>query len=154
MVRRVVVLAAVAVAAAGCGGGGGGGSKASGPPLTKAAYQAKLAQTAKEVGSKLNVSKPNKLTKQDVANEVKAVSTFADDLERINPPAAVKQAHADLIAAMRQLAREFPGILQKLTHAKGAQAAFAAFLGAPAIQRLIKVQQEFKAKGYTLNLNG
>lgn len=148
------MLAAVAVLLAGCGGGGGGRSTASGAPLTKAAYQAKLAQMAKDVGSKLNVSNPSKLTGPDIANDVKAVSRFADDLARINPPAAVKQAHADLVAAMRQLAHDLPGILEKLTKAKNAQAAFAAFLGAPAIQRLIQVQQEFKAKGYSLNLNG
>ncbi len=154
MVRRLLVLAAVAMLVAGCGGGGGG--KPSGPPLTKQAYQAKLqsisADIAKSIGK---TSSSGKIPKADVDKLVKAFHTFADRLREVNPPAAVKDLHARLITAMQDLGDEFPDIADKLNNSgKDASAAISALFGAHAIQELIKLGNDFKAKGYNLNLNG
>lgn len=153
--RRVVVLLAVALLVAGCGGGGGGGEP-SGPPLTKQAYQAKLksisADIAKSIGK---TSSSGKIPKSDVDKLVKGFHTFADRLREVNPPAGVKALHARLISAMDDLADEFPDIADKLNKSgKDASAAIAALFGAHAIQELIKLGNDFKAKGYNLNLNG
>jgi hypothetical protein len=157
MVPKVVILfAAAAFAVAGCGGGGGGGQVAPSPPLTKAAYQAKLqsisADIAKGVGKTSSV--PGKVAKSDVDKLVKAFHTIADRLREVNPPPAVKALHARLIKTMDDLGDEFPAIAEKLNKAgKDPNAAIAALFGAHAIQELIKLGNEFKAKGYNLNLN-
>ena len=43
---------------------------------------------------------------------------------------------------------------EKVAAAKNPSEGISALFGAPAIQALLKAQQEFKAKGYDLNLNG
>jgi hypothetical protein len=154
--RLVVVLAAVSLLVAGCGGGGGTSTAAA--PLTKAAYQAKLAQIAKDIGARLNAttSGAKTPTKKDLAAAKKAILGFADELEQVSPPAEVAKAHQDLITGMRRLGNDLEGIFKKADEAakaKDPSAALAAVFGAPAIQLLLKAQQEFKAKGYNLNLN-
>jgi outer membrane murein-binding lipoprotein Lpp len=152
--RLIIVLAAASLVLAGCGGGGG--SKSSSRPLTKAKYQAKLEQIAKDVGSQLKTSASSSKTpsKKDLADARKAVNIFVAELEKVNPPAAVAQAHRDLIAAMRRLGDDIEGIFKKVAAAKTPSEGIAALFGAPAVQLLLKAQQEFKAKGYALNLNG
>jgi hypothetical protein len=154
-VRPLIVLAvAASLLAAGCGGGGGGGGATS-KPLTKAEYQSKLQAIAKEVGSNIQVSSSKKPTKKDLEQVEKALNAFADELEKVSPPAEVSKVHADLIDALRKLGHDLGGIFDKLDQTKGdPSAAIAAFLGAPAIKALLEVQQEFKAKGYDLNLSG
>ena len=158
--RRVliVVAAAAVLALAGCGGGGGsegGGGKPSGPPLTKARYQAKLKQIATDVSKSLgSTSSSKKVSKADVDKFVKALHSFADQLAQVNPPTEVKDLHTGLVGAMNDLGDEFPGIAEKLNSTKDPSAAIAALLGAKAVQELLKLQAGFKAKGYTLNLNG
>ncbi len=154
MRRLIIVLAAGSLALAGCGGGGG--SKSSSQPLTKAEYQAKLGQIAKHVGAQLqkSASKSKTPSKQDLAEAKKAVGVFVGELEQVNPPAEIAQAHKDLIAAMRRLGNDVEGIFKKVAAAKTPSEGITALFGAPAIQALLKAQQEFKAKGYDLNLNG
>jgi hypothetical protein len=157
--RLVVVLAAVSLVLAGCGGGGGGSSKPAAAPLTKSAYQAKLAQIAKDIGARLKAttSAAKTPTKKDLDAAKKAILGFADELEQVSPPAEVAKAHQDLITGMRRLGNDLQGIFKKADEAakaKDPSAALAAVFGAPAIQLLLKAQQEFKAKGYNLNLNG
>jgi hypothetical protein len=160
--RLTIVLAASALLLAGCGGGGGGSggsgvaSKPSGPPLTKAQYQAKLKQIAKDVSTSLGSTSNSKkkVSKADVDKFVKALHSFADQLAQINPPAGIKALHTRLVGAMNDLADEFPGITDKLNNAKDASTAIAALFGAKAIQELSKLATEFKAKGYVLSLNG
>jgi hypothetical protein len=72
----------------------------------------------------------------------------------VNPPAEVKQLHERLIKALDHLGNEFPGIAKKLNGADDPSAGVAAFLGAKSVQELIKLGNDFKAKGYNLNLNG
>jgi hypothetical protein len=155
--RLVVVLAAVSLVLAGCGGGGG--SKTSTKPLTKTEYQAKLEQIAKDISARLKAttSGAKTPTKQDLAAAKKAILGFADELEQVSPPAEVAKAHQDLITGMRRLGNDLEGIFKKVDEAakaKDPSAALTALFGAPAIQLLLKAQQEFKAKGYNLNLNG
>lgn len=154
MRRLIIVLAAGSLVLAGCGGGGG--SKSSSKPLTKAEYQAKLEQIAKDVGAQLqnSASKSKTPSKKDLAEARKAVGIFVSELEQVNPPAEVAQAHKDLIAAMRRLGNDIEGIFKKVAAAKTPSEGIKALFGAPAIQLLLKAQQEFKAKGYDLNLNG
>jgi outer membrane murein-binding lipoprotein Lpp len=152
--RLIIVLAAASLVLAGCGGGGG--SKSSSKPLTKAEYQTKLEQIAKDVGAQLqnSASKSKTPSKKDLAAARKAVGIFVGELEQVNPPAEVAQAHKDLIAAMRRLGNDIEGIFKKVAAAKTPSEGIKALFGAPAIQLLLKAQQEFKAKGYNLNLNG
>jgi hypothetical protein len=93
-------------------------------------------------------------SKKDLAAARKAVGVFVGELEQVNPPAEVAQAHQDLIAAMRRLGNDIEGIFKKVAAAKTPAEGIKALFGAPAIQALLKAQQEFKAKGFDLNLNG
>jgi hypothetical protein len=149
--RLIAVLAAISLVLAGCGGGG-----KSTKPLTKAEYQAKLEQIAKDVGAQLTTSASASKTpsKEDLAEARKALNTFADELEQVTPPAEVAQAHRRLIDAMHRLRDDLEGIFEKVAEAKTPSAGISALFGAPAIQLLLKAQQEFKAKGYDLNLSG
>ncbi len=155
--RRVAFLSLITTAAilalAGCGGTGGG-SKSS-KPLTKAEYQAKITQIAKDVAAGVGTTTSSKtISDADVAKFVKLLRDFAAELEPVTPPVEVKDLHVRLVAVMRQLADEFPGIADKLRSAKDASAAIGALFGAKSIQKLAQLQMQFKAKGYDLNLNG
>ena len=127
-------------------------------PLTKAEYQAQLEQTAKEIGDQLGKTQ-NDIDKTTDAElnqfSQEGVDEFADELEKMNPPDEVAHAHKRLMQAMRELGDEFPEDLQEgegapRTPSGGDRLLF----GTPAIRRADQAQQEFKAKGYDLNLNG
>lgn len=152
--RRAAFLfvAAVALLAAGCGGGGSKG-KASGPPLTKAQYQMRLQQLSNQIGAQLrqSVSPSNKLKKSDLPKLQDALRSFAGKVAALNPPAAVKDLHTRLVSAMRGLADDLPGIVEKLDRAKDPSAAIAALFGAKSIQALIRLQQQYKDKGYDIS---
>ena len=158
--RLVVILAAVGLLVAGCGGSSSSKSTtttgASGPPLTKAAYQAKLKQIATEISNEIGKtsSSGKQIPKEDVDKLVKAFHEFAARLAAVNPPAAVNQIHADLVKTMNDLGDSFPAIAKQLNSSgKDSSAAITALFGAKAIQELIKVGNDFKAKGYKLDLN-
>jgi hypothetical protein len=159
-VRRalIVAVAAAVLVLPACGGGGGGSGIPSGPPLTKAEYQKKLLQIAQSVSSGLKDSTGKKtISKADVDQFVAVFRAFADRLKDVNPPAEIKDLHQRLIAAMTDFGDEFPDIADKLNKAqnlKDPSEAIAALFGAKAVQELIKLETEFKAKGYDLNLNG
>jgi hypothetical protein len=159
-VRRLLVLfAAVGLLVAGCGGGGGSEgtttTATAGPPLTKAAYQAKLKQISTEIGNSIGkTNSSGTISKKDVDKLVTAFHAFADRLAEVSPPTAVKGLHAQLIATMDELGNDFPHIADQLNKSgKDPSAAIKALFGAKAIQRLIKIGQEFNAKGYNLDLN-
>jgi hypothetical protein len=161
-VRRLVVLvAALGLLVAGCGGGSSSSKGTTttgptGPPLTKAAYQAKLRQIAVQISNEIGKtsSSGKSIPKGDVDKLVKAFHEFADRLAQVNPPAAVKQIHADLVKTMNDLGDTFPAIAKQLNSSgKDPSAAITALFGAKAIQELVKVGNEFKKKGYKLDLN-
>ena len=159
--RLVVILATVGLLVAGCGGGSSSSKSTtttgpSGPPLTKAAYQAKLKQIATAISNEIGKtsSSGKQIPKEDVDKLVKAFHEFADRLAAVNPPAAVEQIHADLVKTMNDLGDSFPAIAKQLNSSgKDPSAAITALFGAKAIQELIKVGNDFKAKGYKLDLN-
>jgi hypothetical protein len=158
--RLVVILAALGLLVAGCGGSSSNKSTTttgpSGPPLTKAAYQAKLKQIATEISNEIGKtsSSGKQIPKEDVDKLVKAFHEFAARLAAVNPPAAVGQIHADLIKTMNDLGDGFPAIAKQLNSSgNDPSAAITALFGAKAIQELIKVGNDFKAKGYKLDLN-
>jgi hypothetical protein len=174
-VRRALIVAVAAglLIVAGCGGGGtksgggsttvsqptGGGAKPvttpTAPPLTKAQYQAKLKQIAADVSKRLGrTSSSQKVTQSDIDRFATLIHSFADRIQAVNPPAAVKALHQRLIGAMNDLADEFPGIARKLNEAKDATEAIAALFAAKSVQELAQLQKAFKAKGYTLDLSG
>jgi hypothetical protein len=159
MRKGLALFAAVGLLAAGCGDGGGGSAggtttATTGPPLTKAAYQAKLRQISRDIANSIGkTSSSGNIPKEDVDKLVTAFHTFGDRLADVNPPPAVKGLHARLITTMNELGDEFPDIAKKANSAKDPGAGLAAFLGAKPIQELIKLGQEFKAKGYIINLN-
>jgi hypothetical protein len=145
-----VLLAAVGLVAAGCGGGGGGETS---KPLTKAQYQAKLQQLSNQVGAELrqSIGASTNLKKADVPKLQDALRSFAKKVEALTPPAAVADLHAQLVKAMRGLADDLPSLVAQLDKAKDPSAAIAALFGAKSIQALIKLQDEFKAKGYNIS---
>jgi len=161
----IVLLGIVALLAAGCGGGGSSSGTTSGrapattapttPLLSKAAYQAKLKRISTEIGNRIgNTSSSGKIPPADVDKLAAAFHTFSDRLAELNPPAAVKQLHARLIKAMDDLGDEFPRIASSLNKSgKDPSAAITALFGAHAIQELIKIGDDFKKQGYTLDLN-
>jgi hypothetical protein len=159
--RLVVLLAALGLLVAGCGGGSSNSKGTTttgptGPPLTKAAYQAKLRQIAVQISNEIGKtsSSGKSIPKGDVDKLVKAFHEFADRLAQVNPPAAVKQIHADLVKTMNDLGDTFPEIAKQLNSSgKDPSAAINALFGAKAIQELVKVGNEFKKKGYKLDLN-
>lgn len=158
--RLVVILATMSLLVAGCGGSNSSKSTTttgpSGPPLTKAAYQAKLKQIATEISNEIGKtsSSGKQIPKEDVDKLVKAFHEFAARLAVLNPPAAVEQIHADLVKTMNDLGDSFPAIAKQLNSSgKDPSAAITALFGAKAIQELIKVGNDFKAKGYKLDLN-
>lgn len=157
--RLVVILAAVGLLVAGCGSSSSKGTTTTvptGPPLTKADYQAKLKQIATEISQEIGKtsSSGNEIPKEDVDKLVKAFHEFAARLAAVNPPAAVKAIHADLVKTMNDLGDGFPAIAKQLNSSgNDRSAAVSALLGAKAIQELIKVGNDFKAKGYKLDLN-
>ena len=158
--RLVAILAAAGLLVAGCGGGssnkGTTTTGPSGPPLTKAAYQAKLKQIASEISNEIGKtsSSGKNISKEDVDKLVKAFHEFAARLAAVNPPAAVEQIHADLVKTMNDLGDSFPAIAKQLNSSgKDPSAAITTLFGARAIQELIKVGNDFKAKGYKLDLN-
>ena len=151
-VRMVVVLASLGLLAAGCGGGGGGGETTS-PPLTKAQYQAKLQQLSNEVGAQVrqSIGTSTKLKKSDVPKLQDSLHSFADEIAALNPPAPVQDLNTQLVAAVRGLADDLPKLLDQVDKAQDASAAIAALFGAKSIQALIKLQQEYKDKGYDIS---
>jgi hypothetical protein len=157
-VRRLLVLLAAIALLAGCGGGGSNtkSSGPSGPPLTKKAYLTKVQQIAKDITTKFgkSTSDIDKLTDKELNQGVKEIREFADELQKVSPPAEIADLHRRLIGAFRDLADELPGLVQKMKGIKDQGDAFAVLLGAKAVQESARLQQEFKKKGYALRLNG
>jgi hypothetical protein len=152
-VRRVVVLfVAVGLLAAGCGGGGGGGETTS-KPLTKAEYQAKLQQLSNQIGADLrqSIGASTRLKKSDIPKLQAALQSFAGKVAGLNPPTAVEDLHRRLIAAMRGLSDDLPKLVDQVNKAKDPSEAIAALFGAKSIQALLKLQQEYKDKGYDIS---
>jgi hypothetical protein len=149
----VLLLVAVALVAAGCGGGSGSSSS---KPLTKAQYQAKLEEIAKEVSTQISSSSSdfNKLTDKDLSQLTDVLHSFTAKLSGVTPPDEVKDLHTQLIAAINAFADEFPVIARKLKTTKDPSEAIALLFGAKSVQDLAKLQQSFKAKGYDLKLSG
>jgi hypothetical protein len=165
--RKVVILGFVALLClvvligAGCGGGGSGEAAGTttapvAPPLSKAAYQAKLKQLLAEISSKIGqTGTSGKLDQGDVDKVSDAFHSLAEQLAKVNPPVAVKGLHAKLVKAMNDLGDEFPDIAEKLNNvSKDPSAVIKALFGAHAIQELRKLTSELKAKGFDVGLNG
>src|SRR5262245_42595760 len=148
--RVVVLLAAIGLLAAGCGGGGGGETTSA--PLTKAQYQAKLQQLANQVGAQVrqSISASTKLKESAVPKLQDSLRSSADKIAALNPPEAVHDLHTRLVAAVRGLADDLPKLADKVNKAQDPSAAIAALFGAESIQALIKLQQEYKDKGYDI----
>lgn len=145
----VALLVTIGLVAAGCGSGGSSSSK----PLTKAQYQAQLQQISNDIGSQLKTSigSSKNLKKGDVPKIQDALNSFADKIAAMKPPANVSDLNQQLAAAMKQLSNDLPGIISNLDSAKDPSAAITALFGAKSLQALIKLQSEFKAKGYDIS---
>ncbi len=144
----VALLVTIGLVAAGCGG-----SSSSSKPLTKAEYQAQLQQISNDIGSQLKTSigSSKNLKKGDVPKIQDALNSFADKIAAMKPPANVSDLNQQLAAAMKQLSNDLPGIISNLDSAKDPSAAITALFGAKSLQALIKLQNEFKAKGYDIS---
>jgi hypothetical protein len=85
--RTALVSTVAMLALAGCGGGSGGGS-----------YAQVLATTL------TSVSRPASLDAGSLAKLAHDYSNAADRLEKLTPPAAVAQPHAQMVMSMRAYA--------------------------------------------------
>ena len=152
--KLLILLGLVAVLVAGCGGGSSSSSESK--PLTKQEYQAQLEQTAKEIGDKVGKTQNDigKMSDADLKQFTDVVHEFADRLDEINPPTEVAGEHKRLVQAMNDLGDEFPDVAKKLKTTKDPSEAISLLFGMKAIGELIKLGNDFKAKGYNLKLNG
>jgi hypothetical protein len=146
----LVLVVALGLVAAGCGGGG---NDEANKPLTKAQYQTKLQQLSNDVGAELrqSIGGSTTLKKSDVPKLQQSLRSFARRVEALNPPAAVRDLHTRLVAAMRGLADDLPSIVTTIDDAKDPSEAIAALFGAKSIQSLIQLQQAYKDKGYDIS---
>ena len=94
------------------------------------------------------------MTDADLKQFSDVVHEFADKLDKINPPTEVAGLHKRLVQAMNDLGDEFPDAAKKLKGTKDASEAISILFGMKAIGELIKLGNDFKAKGYDLKLNG
>ena len=94
------------------------------------------------------------MTDADLSQFADVVHEFADELDKINPPAEVADLHKQLVQAMNDLADEFPDVAKKLKATKDPSEAIGLLFGMKAIGELVKLGNDFKAKGYDLKLNG
>lgn len=150
MTRRLGILAAalaLLLLAAGCGGGGG-------ERLSKADYEAKIIAVGKDVGERLGpaLEGTEKNSKESLEKGTEAIRELADELEKVNPPEEIADAHEDLVGGLRQLADDLIELVDKLEKTKDPTEAFGLLLGMKSFQTLLRVQQEFKKKGYKLDL--
>lgn len=156
---RVVVAAAIvicaALLAAGCGGSGGaGGSRASGPPLTKAAYEAKVAEIVKGLNARYGriSSDPTTLSPTGLAQVQGGLRYLADRLDRLNPPAEVRDLHDRYVGAVRALADELPDLTAKVK--ENPASGLETLLASKPFATLLGISQAFRQKGYDVNLKG
>ena len=122
MRKLLILLGVVALLGAGCGGGGSDSNKGTeSKPLTKQAYQAKLAQTAKEIGAQIDQTQSDidKMTEDDLNQFSDVVHRFADRLAQIHAPEEIADLHGRLVQAMNHLADEFPEVARKLQGNEG-----------------------------------
>ena len=98
MSRAVLLLLALvgALLAAGCGGGGSG-TAASGPPQTKAEYQASVSRIVSDVSARYgNLSvDPAKLPAGQVGDVQTGLRELADELDELSPPDEGSELHSD-----------------------------------------------------------
>lgn len=157
MSRAVLLLLALvgALLAAGCGGGGSE-TAASGPPQTKAEYQASVSRIVSDVSARYgNLSvDPAKLPADEVADVQTGLRELADELDEVSPPDEVSELHADYVAGLRGFADELPDLSEKLKAATDPSAGFDVLLDSEPLQQLLRASQGFSEKGYDLELDG
>lgn len=108
---------ALAVALAGCGGGG----HSSGPPLSKAAYQTRMAAFGKQLGGALgSLGSVHTVPAAEAALGKLQREFAATDkaLGAITPPADVAAAHAKLVAALGEFSGELGSLITELKAGK------------------------------------
>lgn len=155
---RRITLVLLGLAAAWLVAGCGGGSKtpASGPPQTKAEYQATVSRIVSDVSARYgNLSvDPTKLPAGELETVATGLRELADELDEVSPPAEVSDLHADYVAELRAFADELPDLTRKLKAAKDPAAGLDILLGSEPLQRLLRASQGFGEKGYDLDLDG
>jgi len=105
-----VVVAALAIVAAGCGGGGGGGKS-----LSKEEYSSQLNKICTELNAKNKaIGDP-----QSVADVVTkgpqlqdAFQSAIDEVEGLNPPAELKDAHERFVSLGRQIHSKLDDLIE------------------------------------------
>ena len=109
MRKLLILLGVIALVGVGCGSGSGSESK----PLTKEAYQAQLAQTAREIGDKVGKTQNDIATMSDadLKQFSDVVHEFADELDKINPPTGL--THQAAGAGDERFGDEFPAAAKK-----------------------------------------
>ena len=157
MSRAALLLLALvgALLAAGCGGGGAQ-TAASGPPQTKAEYQATVSRIVSDVSARYgNLSvDPAKLPADEVADVQTGLRELAGELDEASPPGEVSDLHADYVAGLRAFAEELPELTEKLKATKDQSAGVDVLFDSEPLQQLLRASQGFAEKGYDLELDG
>jgi len=155
--RAVLLLLALvgALLAAGCGGGGSE-TAASGPPQTKAEYQATVSRIVSDVSARYgNLSvDPAKLPAGEVADVQSGLRELAGELDEVSPPREVSDLHADYVAGLRAFADELPKLTEKLKAVTDPSAGIDVLLDSESLRQLLRASQGFTEKGYDLELDG
>jgi hypothetical protein len=105
----LVLVAAAALLTAGCGGGG-----SESQPLSKAEYAARLdtiCAATNEAGKSLDLSSMTKLAANgDKAKDL--LDTMANKIDKLEPPAEVKDSAKSFVAGLKQEAGKFGEMTQ------------------------------------------
>jgi ABC-type glycerol-3-phosphate transport system substrate-binding protein len=152
---RFLLALVGALLLAGCGGGSE--TAASGPPQTKAEYQATVGEIVADVNAKYgNLSvDPAKLAADEVADVQTGLRELADELDEVRPPDEVSALHAEYVAGLRGFADELPDLTEKLKAATDdPSAGLDVLLDSEPLQQLLRASQGFGEKGYDLDLAG
>ena len=150
----VVVALVGALLVAGCGSDSV--TSASGPPRTKAEYEATITRIFSDVTARYgNLSvDPAKLPAGEVTGVADGLRELADELDEVSPPAEVSDLHAEYVAGLRAFADELPALTTQLKAARDPGAGIDVLLDSQPLQRLLRASQGFGERGYDLDLDG
>jgi len=149
--RRAVAAAACAIALGGCG------EDESGGPLSKAEYEQRFREIARETEEAAPDS-PSPTTPQEQAEQMDAgldrVRSTADELAELEPPPDIARAHAMFVAGLRATADDAEKLVRALKAGdeRRAEAMLdnGTFLHSTAARKVARARHEFSERGYGL----
>jgi ABC-type glycerol-3-phosphate transport system substrate-binding protein len=148
----LLLVVSIAAAAAGCGGGGGSSNNSAQPfsdyETKMQALGAKLGAAISATGNK-NISANAAAIEHNLQHVQVLLRNAATKLEAITPPKDVADAHAQLIAAVREYATELGTIIKRLKGGAGRNA-LAGIFTLPGIKAMQQASQTIEKAGYAI----